>query len=131
MTYFISDSWFPNDINQGKTEYLFFMLAILMFLNFVLFIYVASYYKYHQANVQMQENTRQIKTDTNINTGIQTGWNYWHHGNTFIEFAPNCSDKAVKCTIQYQNNWFIRTHANRCCLIGQYMVAIPQFIYTE
>jgi len=73
MTYFISDSWFPNDINQGKTEYLFFMLAILMFLNFVLFIYVASYYKYHQANVQTREDRKQIKPDTNIDTGIQTG----------------------------------------------------------
>lgn len=51
------DSWFPNDINQGKTEYLFFMLAILLFLNFVLFSYVASCYKYNQANDQtVREN---------------------------------------------------------------------------
>ena len=73
MTYFISDSWFPNDINQGKTEYLFFMLAILLFFNFGLFIYVASCYKYHQANVQTREDRKQIKTDNNIDTGIQTG----------------------------------------------------------
>ena len=57
MKYCISDSWFPNDINQGKTEYLFFMLAILLFLNFVLFSYVASCYKYNQANDQtVREN---------------------------------------------------------------------------
>ncbi|CAC5373165.1 SLC15A3_4 [Mytilus coruscus] len=40
------DSWFPDNINEGKAEYLFFLFAVLTFVNFILFIYVAKRYKY-------------------------------------------------------------------------------------
>ncbi|XP_076074028.1 solute carrier family 15 member 4-like [Mytilus galloprovincialis] len=40
------DSWFPDEINDGKTEYLFFLLGILMIINFVIFAIVAYFYKY-------------------------------------------------------------------------------------
>ncbi|XP_071129733.1 solute carrier family 15 member 4-like isoform X1 [Mytilus edulis] len=40
------DSWFPDEINDGKTEYLFFLLGILMIINFVIFDIAAYFYKY-------------------------------------------------------------------------------------
>ncbi|VDI82769.1 Hypothetical predicted protein [Mytilus galloprovincialis] len=39
-------SWFPDEINDGKTEYLFFSLGILMFINFFIFAIVTNFYKY-------------------------------------------------------------------------------------
>lgn len=44
-TYF-SDAWFPEEINDGKTENLFFMLAALMAVNTLVFVVVAYFYKY-------------------------------------------------------------------------------------
>ncbi|XP_052070570.1 solute carrier family 15 member 4-like [Mytilus californianus] len=42
------DSWFPDEINDGKTEYLFFLLGILMLIDFVIFAIVAYFYKYRK-----------------------------------------------------------------------------------
>lgn len=44
-TYF-SDAWFPEEMNDGKTENLFFMLAALMAVNTLVFVVVAYFYKY-------------------------------------------------------------------------------------
>lgn len=38
--------WFPDEINNGHLEYIFVLLSIILFLNFCLFLYVASCYKY-------------------------------------------------------------------------------------
>lgn len=43
---FIPDSWLQDDINKGKAENLFFLFAVLTFVNFILFIFVAKRYKY-------------------------------------------------------------------------------------
>ncbi len=40
------DPWFPDDINNGKTENLFFLLAGMMFLNFIGFLFVSRWYTY-------------------------------------------------------------------------------------
>ncbi|XP_052689476.1 solute carrier family 15 member 4-like isoform X2 [Crassostrea angulata] len=40
------DAWFPEEINDGKTENLFFMLAALMAVNTLVFVVVAYFYKY-------------------------------------------------------------------------------------
>lgn len=45
------DSWFPDEINKGKTEYLFFMLGILMFVDFIIFVFVAKAYKYRTKEI--------------------------------------------------------------------------------
>ncbi|XP_046366557.1 solute carrier family 15 member 4-like isoform X2 [Haliotis rufescens] len=41
-----ADPWFPDDINNGKAEYLFFLLGGLMLVNFFGFLLVARWYKY-------------------------------------------------------------------------------------
>lgn len=41
-----SDAWFPEEMNDGKTENLFFMLAALMAVNTLVFVVVAYFYKY-------------------------------------------------------------------------------------
>ncbi|CAG2248766.1 PHT [Mytilus edulis] len=48
------DPWLPDDINNGKAENLFFLFAVLTFLNFILFIFVAKRYK----NSKEQNNER-------------------------------------------------------------------------
>eukprot|EP00105_Crassostrea_gigas_P033504 XP_011456906.1 PREDICTED: solute carrier family 15 member 4 isoform X1 [Crassostrea gigas] len=40
------DAWFPEEMNDGKTENLFFMLAALMAVNTLVFVVVAYFYKY-------------------------------------------------------------------------------------
>lgn len=49
---YISDSWFPEEINEGKLEYLFFLLGIVMFVDFVIFIFVAKCYKYKKIQTE-------------------------------------------------------------------------------
>lgn len=46
------DSWFPEEINEGKLEYLFFLLGIVMFVDFVIFIFVAKCYKYKKIQTE-------------------------------------------------------------------------------
>ncbi|XP_062590552.1 solute carrier family 15 member 3-like [Saccostrea cucullata] len=46
------DAWFPEEMNDGKTEYLFFMLAGLMAANTLVFIIVAYFYKYREPEEQ-------------------------------------------------------------------------------
>lgn len=45
-------------MNKGKTEYLFFLLGILMFVDFVIFIFVAKCYKYKK--IQTEETYEPI-----------------------------------------------------------------------
>lgn len=42
----LTDPWFPEDINEGHAEYMFFFIGGLMFLNLIGFIFVARMYKY-------------------------------------------------------------------------------------
>ena len=46
-----ADKWYPDkdNINEGKLAYYFFLLAGLMFLNFVLYIFVALHFKASKA----------------------------------------------------------------------------------
>lgn len=41
-----SGSWYPQDLNDGKLENYFFFLAGVMFLNFLVFVFLARRYKY-------------------------------------------------------------------------------------
>ena len=46
----ISKQWYPTENpNNGKMEYFFFLLAGLMMVNFVVFLFIASSYKYTTA----------------------------------------------------------------------------------
>ena len=44
--YYLSDSWYPDELNDGQAEYLFFLLAGIMAVNFAVFVVVAKCYKY-------------------------------------------------------------------------------------
>lgn len=39
------DTWYPQDLNDGKLENYFFFLAAVMFLNFLVFVFIARKYK--------------------------------------------------------------------------------------
>lgn len=43
-------SWYPQDLNAGKLENYFFFLAVVMFLNFLVFVYLARRYKYVESS---------------------------------------------------------------------------------
>ena len=50
--YYLSpDEWFPNEINFGHAEYFLFLLAGLMFLDFLIFLLVARRYTYSQVSI--------------------------------------------------------------------------------
>ena len=59
-----SDSdWYPSkDPNQGHLEYFFFLLAGLMLVNFVVFIYIASSYKYKALPKKTEEMVKDLDT---------------------------------------------------------------------
>ena len=49
----VNSDWYPEkDPNQGHMEYFFFMMAGLMTLNFLLFLFIASSYKYKESSLQ-------------------------------------------------------------------------------
>eukprot|EP00057_Strongylocentrotus_purpuratus_P016036 XP_011670510.1 PREDICTED: solute carrier family 15 member 4 [Strongylocentrotus purpuratus] len=41
-----SDTWFPDEINNGYLEYFYFLLAGMMLLDFAVFLVIARHYKY-------------------------------------------------------------------------------------
>ncbi|XP_022792601.1 solute carrier family 15 member 4-like isoform X1 [Stylophora pistillata] len=52
----VNNNWYPaKDPNQGHMEYFFFMIAGLMTLNFLLFLYIASSYKYRESSPQSKD----------------------------------------------------------------------------
>ena len=56
--------WYPSeDPNKGYMEYFFFLLSGLMLINFVVFLYVASSYKYKTVP------KRTLRTAQDLDTG--------------------------------------------------------------
>lgn len=52
----VNDTWYPaKDPNKGHMEYFFFMVAGLMTLNCLLFLYIASSYKYKETSPQSKD----------------------------------------------------------------------------
>ncbi|KAL5018748.1 hypothetical protein ScPMuIL_004470 [Solemya velum] len=66
-----SDPWFPDEMNNGKTEYLFFLLGGLMFLNFICFIPVAKCYKYKKSQERDTANAA-VQRDRLLPTSRRT-----------------------------------------------------------
>lgn len=54
----VSDAsdWFPKEPNNGHLEYLLFLLAALTFLNLLVFIVVAKWYKYKKPDFEKDED---------------------------------------------------------------------------
>ena len=49
--------WFPNEINHGYTENLMFLLAALMFADFLVFLVISRYYQYSHFSHHTTEAT--------------------------------------------------------------------------
>ena len=59
--------WYPSkNPNEGKLEYFFFLLAGIMMVNFVIFLFVASWYKY-------KTNERSKKADAKTDLWVDEG----------------------------------------------------------
>ena len=55
--------WYPSeDPNQGHMEYFFFLLSGLMLINFVVFLYVASSYKYKTVPKRTLQTAKDLDT---------------------------------------------------------------------
>lgn len=60
------DPWFTNDINLGHMEYLFFLLGIIMLVDFFFFLFLTKILRFKKVdeNVENIENVFQIKVNT-------------------------------------------------------------------
>ncbi|GAA0173965.1 transporter [Lithospermum erythrorhizon] len=54
-----SGSWVAEDLNKGRLEYLYYLIAVLQLLNFVYFLVVAKRYKY----IVVESKLLEVKTD--------------------------------------------------------------------
>jgi len=55
--------WYPiKDPNHGHMEYFFFLLSGLMLINYVVFLYIASSYKYKTEPKRTTEITKDLDT---------------------------------------------------------------------
>ncbi|XP_050394288.1 solute carrier family 15 member 4 [Patella vulgata] len=78
-----SDPWFPEDINNGKVENLFFLLAGLMCLNFIIFVIVSYFYKYRdQSAVEGDEYNIDNDGDDVMKTVTNNEHNLYEPENT-------------------------------------------------
>ncbi|KAG9154743.1 hypothetical protein Leryth_014250, partial [Lithospermum erythrorhizon] len=50
-----SGNWVAEDLNKGRLDYLYYLIAILQFLNFVYFVVIAKWYKYKVVETKTQE----------------------------------------------------------------------------
>ena len=58
-----NNDWYPSkDPNQGHMEYFFFLLSGLMLINFVVFLYIASSYKYKTVPKRTKEIANDLDT---------------------------------------------------------------------
>ena len=53
---FSIDPWFPDEINDGHAEYLYYLLSALMGLFFLLYLMVAKMYKYRTVSQDSEED---------------------------------------------------------------------------
>lgn len=66
----VNSDWYPEkDPNQGHMEYFFFLLSGLMILNFLLFLYIASSYKYKvSAQLGDESEKEQLEHELTVST---------------------------------------------------------------
>lgn len=51
-----ASDWFPKEPNDGHMEYILFLLAVLTFINFLIFIVVAKWYKYKVPDFETEKS---------------------------------------------------------------------------
>ncbi|XP_071108042.1 solute carrier family 15 member 4-like [Haliotis cracherodii] len=71
------DPWFPDDINNGKAEYLFFLLGGMMLVNFISFVFVARRYTYtplpaEESVAEESDAEDQTEEGARVTTGKQS-----------------------------------------------------------
>lgn len=62
------EPWFPDEINNGYTEYLYFLLGGLMLLNFVAFLIIAKFYQYREVEENL-ETAETLKHSPDVEPG--------------------------------------------------------------
>ena len=56
-----NNNWYPSkDPSEGHMEYFFFLLSGLMLINFVVFLYIASSYKYKAVTKRTKETANDL-----------------------------------------------------------------------
>lgn len=64
-------AWYPQDLNDGKLENYFFFLAVVMFLNFLVFVFLARRYKYVEpSRAKSAVTSEDSKQQSQINASI-------------------------------------------------------------
>lgn len=66
-------TWYPQDLNDGKLENYFFFLAAVMFLNFLVFVFIARKYKYVELSqtrksLTVQKEIQQSQMNSSIDS---------------------------------------------------------------
>ena len=68
----VNTDWYPEkDPNQGHMEYFFFLLSGLMMLNFLLFLYIASSYKY-KVSAQLGDKSEKEQLEHELTVSTQS-----------------------------------------------------------
>ena len=84
------DSWYPDELNDGKVENLFFLMAGLMAVNFFVFIFVAKCYKYRRETEEIRYDViRQSDDDTEDSSILSSS----HPYNTYDATSDNTTSK--------------------------------------
>ena len=66
IVHYVDKDWYPaKDLNSGNLEYFFFLLGVLMFINFLVFIPIALQYRYvvHPKEKEDASNTGEASTE--------------------------------------------------------------------
>lgn len=62
-------SWYPQDLNDGNLENYFFFLAVVMFLNFLVFVFLARRYKYAESlTARTSVAPEEVKQQAQVNS---------------------------------------------------------------
>lgn len=62
-------SWYPQDLNDGNLENYFFFLAAVMFLNFLVFVFLARRYKYVESlTARTSAAAEEVKQQAQVNS---------------------------------------------------------------
>ncbi|XP_069122940.1 solute carrier family 15 member 4-like [Argopecten irradians] len=75
------DPWFPDEINEGKAEYLFFLIGGLMVVNFFVFLIIAKLYK-SRASSEADREQERYNTDPIIEKKSRDEFGY--HDNPVV-----------------------------------------------
>lgn len=65
-----ASDWFPKEPNNGHLEYLLFLLAALTFINLIIFIFVAKWYKYKKPDFEQEADILVDSNDVSVDVHV-------------------------------------------------------------